>query len=210
MENAEKLNFENQSFDYVFCKEALHHFPRPYVALYEMLRVARKGVFLVEPNDAWSLGSMSPSVDRQSLFVKLRHHFLRVLDIARYKLPYIKYNQADWEPSGNYVFALSARELEKIALGSNLPQIVTKGLNDHYIKGCEFEPADIEQSDIFAEIVRVIENRDKLCKQGYAKHSLIMAGLLLQPLENNARNSFIKAGWSLQDLPANPYIARDY
>ncbi|WP_158308790.1 methyltransferase domain-containing protein [Desulfocurvibacter africanus] len=51
VENAEKLSFANGSYDYLLCKEAFHHFPRPMIALYEMLRVARKGIVLIEPND---------------------------------------------------------------------------------------------------------------------------------------------------------------
>ena len=52
-ENAEFLTFKDSEFDYVFCKESYHHFPRPMIALYEMLRVARKGVVLIEPNDKY-------------------------------------------------------------------------------------------------------------------------------------------------------------
>ena len=51
VENAEQLSFSNDSFDFVLCKESYHHFPRPMVALYEMIRVARKGVILIEPQD---------------------------------------------------------------------------------------------------------------------------------------------------------------
>src|SRR6188474_2368964 len=50
-ENAEKLSFKDQSFDFAVCKESYHHFPRPYLALYEMLRVSKKGVILIEPNE---------------------------------------------------------------------------------------------------------------------------------------------------------------
>ena len=28
-ENAESLSFQDDEFDYVFCKESYHHFPRP-------------------------------------------------------------------------------------------------------------------------------------------------------------------------------------
>ena len=34
-ENAENLSFNNNSFDFVLCKEAYHHFPRPMVAFNE-------------------------------------------------------------------------------------------------------------------------------------------------------------------------------
>jgi ubiquinone/menaquinone biosynthesis C-methylase UbiE len=53
VENAESLSFHDSEFDYVFCKESYHHFPRPMLALYEMLRVAKYGVLLVEPNDVY-------------------------------------------------------------------------------------------------------------------------------------------------------------
>jgi ubiquinone/menaquinone biosynthesis C-methylase UbiE len=50
-QNAEALSFGDEEFDYVFCKDALHHFPRPYIALNEMFRVSRRGVILIEPRD---------------------------------------------------------------------------------------------------------------------------------------------------------------
>lgn len=51
VENAESLSFKDNSFDYVLCKESYHHFPRPYLAVYEMLRVAKEAVILIEPQD---------------------------------------------------------------------------------------------------------------------------------------------------------------
>ena len=50
-QNAESLKFLDNSFDYVLCKEAFHHFPRPFIALHEMFRVSQKGVVLIEPRD---------------------------------------------------------------------------------------------------------------------------------------------------------------
>ena len=52
-ENAESLSFLDNSFDFVLCKGSFHHFPRPMIGLYEMLRVAKKGVVLIEPNDPY-------------------------------------------------------------------------------------------------------------------------------------------------------------
>lgn len=48
--NVETMETE-ETFDYVFCKEAYHHFFKPINALYNMLKIARKGVVLTEPND---------------------------------------------------------------------------------------------------------------------------------------------------------------
>jgi SAM-dependent methyltransferase len=38
-------------FDLVFCKESLHHTPRPVQGLYEMLRVCRRAAIAIEPWD---------------------------------------------------------------------------------------------------------------------------------------------------------------
>ena len=59
IENAENLSFEDKTIDFILCKESYHHFPRPMVALYEMLRVARNGVLLIEPNDAYIINKYS-------------------------------------------------------------------------------------------------------------------------------------------------------
>jgi ubiquinone/menaquinone biosynthesis C-methylase UbiE len=48
----EKLSFGNKSFELVFVKEAIHHVPRPILALYEMLRVAKKAVIFIEPEES--------------------------------------------------------------------------------------------------------------------------------------------------------------
>ena len=46
-QNAENLNFGDDSFDYVLIKESLHHCPRPWIALHEAFRVAKKEVILI-------------------------------------------------------------------------------------------------------------------------------------------------------------------
>ena len=56
VENAERLSFEDDVFDYAFCKEAYHHFPRPQIAVHEMLRVSKKGIVFIEPNDHTDIG----------------------------------------------------------------------------------------------------------------------------------------------------------
>ncbi|MFA5061446.1 MAG: methyltransferase domain-containing protein [Candidatus Pacearchaeota archaeon] len=51
-QNIEKISFKEGSFDLVFVKEAIHHVARPVLGLYEMLRVAKKGVIFIEPQES--------------------------------------------------------------------------------------------------------------------------------------------------------------
>lgn len=48
--DAMKLGFPNQSFDLVFEHAALHHIPRPHLAVAEMLRVARRAILISDSN----------------------------------------------------------------------------------------------------------------------------------------------------------------
>jgi SAM-dependent methyltransferase len=51
-ENAERLSFEDGSFDFSFVADGLHHCPSPHRALLEMYRVARKGIVAIESRDS--------------------------------------------------------------------------------------------------------------------------------------------------------------
>jgi SAM-dependent methyltransferase len=68
-QNMEKLTFSNRSFDLVFVKEAIHHIPRPILALYEMLRVAKKGVIFIEPQES-CLGNILDKLNLSSKYEK--------------------------------------------------------------------------------------------------------------------------------------------
>lgn len=50
--DAEQADLPDDSFDCVFAHEVLHHCRSPHQGLCEMLRVARKHVVLLEPNDS--------------------------------------------------------------------------------------------------------------------------------------------------------------
>lgn len=105
--DAEKIQFPNESFDVVICKESFHHFPRPWLCLYEALRVAKYFVALIEPVDLYRgrEGSQYPGPENY---------------------------QDYYERALNYQYRISIREFLKVAWALHLPYVITLGFNDPY------------------------------------------------------------------------------
>lgn len=189
VENAEKLSFQNGAFDYVVCKESFHHFPRPFIALYEMLRVAKQGVIVIEPNDflVSPLGLLVFKL--KQLFGKAKH-----TDDGRY------------EESGNYVYSVSEREMEKACLGLDLPVVFFKGLNDAAIAGAEFVPAKFS-SPIFVRMRAQIMLLDLLCALRLFRPTRLLTCIFKREPSADLRKRLVEDGWRAIDLPRNPYRA---
>lgn len=106
--NAENISLNDESFDVVFCKESYHHFSRPQLALYEMLRVAKEAVVIIEPNDIRKNGIENFIEDGDYL--------------------------DSFEDVGNYKYQVSLREILKTARALRLPHVGVIGFNDPYKK----------------------------------------------------------------------------
>lgn len=177
IENAECLSFTDKSYDYVLCKESYHHFRRPMLALYEMLRVARKAVVLIEPQD--------PYID----------------------LPIVEGDHAAmFEDEGNYVYSLSRRELEKMALGLSLPAIAWKNFCDIYVKGAENERAD-ESNPVFMQLVSTINEREARCARNEDKYTTLKAIVFLELPDERCIHALQQEGWMVRLLPTRDHIA---
>ena len=92
-----------------------------------------------------------------------------------------------------------------MAYGINLPQIAFKGLNDHYIQGFEFEPADEEKSEIFRNIVTAVRDADKACASGLSDYTMLMCGIFKREMSEAAKMNFMNNGWEIKTLRKNPY-----
>jgi len=193
-ENSESLSFNDSEFDYVFCKEAYHHFPRPMLALYEMLRVAEKGVILIEPNDRYINNSVTDVFFR---------NFINLIK----KLLGIKASRHDFEDSGNYVFRISRREIEKVSLGLNYEVVAFIGINDAYIKGVEFEKLS-DKGPLLKKIRAIIFIRDLLCKLRLIDYGLLASIIFKQEPSEDLLLTLKKAGFEIIRLPQNPYIVK--
>ena len=191
-ENAEALSFSDEEFDFVLCKEAYHHFPRPMLALYEILRVSKKGVVLIGLNDPFLLSTFC-----QLLFMNLKN-FVKFL--LRKKI--VKHS---FEEVGNYVYTISKREIEKVALGLNIRVIAFKELNDYYIKGVEYEKA-ADNSGLFKKIKRRIALQNFLSKIGLNPYGRLIAIIFKEIPDGKCERMLSKNKYKVIHLPENPFI----
>jgi ubiquinone/menaquinone biosynthesis C-methylase UbiE len=177
--NAESLPFGDGQFDGVLCKEALHHMRRPYQALYEMVRTARRAVVLIEPQDPWA-------------------------DFPTRTGPAV----AAYEQVGNYVYTLSVREVQKFALGLNLPGYAVRNLLDVYIEGCEFARAD-PVDPLFQRMTATVAALQARCEQQQEKWNYLQVILFKDAalLEDAAVAARLRAqGWQVERTDTNPLL----
>jgi ubiquinone/menaquinone biosynthesis C-methylase UbiE len=191
-QNAENLSFEDGSFDLVFCKESYHHFPRPLLALHEMLRVARMGVALIEPQDF-----QIPRGGGATLFRLLKDGVKRLLGRPA--------EGHDFEEIGNFIYKISFREVEKVALGCGYPMVAFKGINDFYCRGLEKVPLDKNAKE-FRLVRRKIAWFDFLCRLGINQHGLLCAVLFKHRPSDDCVTRMKAADFRVVELPANPWL----
>lgn len=193
-QNAEDLKFDDNFFDYVYCKESFHHFPRPYIALHEMFRVAKKAVILTEPRDR--------EIDRAK-YSYVRYFFKKLL---RREL-----SQHEFERVGNYVYTISEREMEKFLLGMHYRLIAFKGCNDFYIEGMEFIPREAvieEHKRVIRKFKKRLKFYDILNRLGFSRSALLTTVLFKEKPSETLIDSMKRKGWLIRELPQNPYVKK--
>ncbi len=193
VENAESLSFEDEAFDYILCKESYHHFPRPMIAFYEMLRVARSGVILIEPNDGYI-------IHRYSIIL-----FKKIKNMVKYFLGR-KTNKHPFEESGNYVYSISKREMEKVALGLNYKTVAFKELNDSYFPGVEYEKMS-DKGPVQKKVKTLICIADVLSKLGLSNYGILASITFKKRPSKELLQKLANEGYEIIQLPDNPYIS---
>ena len=104
--DVENMPFKDNFFDIVFTKESYHHWPRPNLGVYEMLRVAKNAIILIEPYDV-VYSTIKPYIENEDF-------------------------HDDYEESGNYKYQISLREILKISWALRYPVVAVRGFNDPY------------------------------------------------------------------------------
>ncbi|HEV8271813.1 MAG TPA: class I SAM-dependent methyltransferase [Chitinophagaceae bacterium] len=197
-ENAEKLSFADNTFDFAFCKESFHHFPRPYIALYEMIRVAKNAVILIEPNE---IDILSRALTGR-LWIGFKQFIKKIIGKKNLHI-----DTGNFETVGNYVYTVSKREIEKVALGIGLTTVAFYYFNDVYIYGTEFEKAE-SSSILFKKIKAGIRKKDIRSKLGIDPYKNIITIIFKQKPSEKICKELVKNKFEIVQLPENPYIAR--
>ncbi|MCX6181179.1 MAG: class I SAM-dependent methyltransferase [Bacteroidetes bacterium] len=209
--NAENLQFADNSFDYVLCKESYHHFPRPMVALAEMCRVAKKGVILIEPQDQDIITrERIRKYPPQQLLWRSFVNFARTKFLGKAPIAVIgEIDREDFLPCyeefGNYVYEVSKPELLKVCYGQNFDAIAFKDMNDHYISGGEFELAN-DNSPIYRALKRKIEEMDDFCKKGIQNYDYLVACIFKNMPADHVVADLKKSGFEFKKLTKNPHM----
>ena len=86
--------------------------------------------------------------------------------------------------------------------------VAFRGMNDYYLPGVEFEPAD-PANRLFRKVTAKIVRYDWLCKMGISQPGLLAVVLFKQPPTAGLRADLVRQGFRLVDLPRNPYLETD-
>jgi hypothetical protein len=180
------MTFENNGFDFVACRESYHHFPRPYIAVYEMLRCARKGVVVNEPVDPL-------------LKMPLLLFLCNMLDTKKNPVRSFRIwkNRFSFEIVGNYVYKVSQREFEKLAMGAGLPAVAFCYSNSSYV---DFSSPSVKK------IKRKLFYKDVLAKLKIIPYTTLTSVLFKEVPDEQTINNLRKAGYYYYALPPNPFI----
>ena len=184
-ENAESISQPDNSYDFILCKQSYHHFPRPAIAFYEMLRVARRAVVLIEPIEGRP----------------------RLLDWAKQVFKkLIRGDQTvEFESSGNFLYRTSVREIEKMLTALGHPCIAVKRFNDF------FHPRLARQTNQGLSLGRVATRAGILAQDLFCSVRLLNYGLAtiiafkIDP-GTEVSQALKHQGYEFSQLPRNPYV----
>jgi ubiquinone/menaquinone biosynthesis C-methylase UbiE len=193
-ENVEKLSFSDGKFDYTMCREAYHHFPKAYLGAYEMIRVANKAAIIIEPIDI---------IQKMPLLLWLKN----IMDLVDpLFINKIWKNRFSFEAVGNYVFKISEREIEKMAMGIGLPCIAFKRINvvmENLGNGIRDVPCNMKTLKTFE---RKVAFKNILSKLHLSPYNTLCSVVFKQMPDQELLNNLKKNGYEVIPLPKNPYL----
>jgi len=194
--NVEKIDSPDDSFDYVICREAYHHFPKAYVGLHEMIRCSKKATIIIEPIDI--LAKMPLLLFTKNIMDRINPQLINKFWRNRFS----------FEPVGNYVYKISEREIEKIAMGMGLPCIAFKRIN--FLLDLKIDKSIVNKVPMDMRNWKKIQKRTRfLDLLGYLRiipfNHLCCVIFKTDPGEETVKR-MKDSGYVILNLPDNPYL----
>jgi len=194
--NVEDIDLPDDSFDFVLCKEAFHHFPKAYLGLYEMIRCSKKASIIIEPIDI---------ITKMPLLLLVKNVLDRFNPQAINK---IWRNRFSFETVGNYVFKISEREIEKVAMGLGLRCIAFKRIN--IILNIKLDKTITSQTPMhkkgWQQINRKLRFKNLLGFLRIIPYNHLCCVVFKTDPDFETRKRMKRAGYVIIDLPENPYL----
>lgn len=182
-ENAERISLGDGEVDFVLCKEAYHHFPRPPVALYEMLRVARVGAVLIEP------------MDNPRPFDKLKTLLKRAVRGD---------GEVFFEPSGNFIYRINVREVGKLMTAMGGLTLAVRPFNDFFHPGLgACDARGWNRGRLLTDLGIAVQ--DLLCRLRLTGWGLCATVVFKGQADAQLLRALRAAGFQLIELPRNPH-----
>ncbi len=184
-ENAEKISFADDSFDFVLCKEAYHHFPRPAIAFYEMLRVCKKAMVLIEPHESSK----------------------KILDSAKDRFKQLIRNEesALFEPCGNFIFRINIKEIKKMMTSLNYKVMAVKLESDLFYPPLTQKKRSESFSFFLVKLGIFIQNL--LGSLRILDFRLACVIIFKEDPSDSLLREIKKNGFKIISLPKNPFLA---
>lgn len=183
--NAEDISYEDESFDFVLCKEAYHHFPRPSIAFYEMLRVAKDAVVLIEPYDG-------------------PKRFLDMIKEPMKKLLWGKSETIYFEPSGNFIYRINPKQIGKKLAAMGYATVAYKTFNDIFLPKYGKSRAGSSFGYLATRVSILLQ--DLLCGLRLLNPALITVITFKQMPSGKLTKQLKKVGFTFDVMPVNPYV----
>jgi hypothetical protein len=183
--NAEHLELPNDSVDLVLCRQAYHHFRRAPLAFYEFMRVSRIGFVLIEPAEL----SARP--------------FEIVRTITKLVLRRRKPSYDLFEPVGNYIYRVSAREILRMLTAVQLRWFAMKTFNDFYVEWNATQRRDSLLANLIFKVGVGVQDALCLCRLMSPGQCVVFVPTC--PAGDSVQQTLQAASFRIVSVPRNPY-----
>jgi ubiquinone/menaquinone biosynthesis C-methylase UbiE len=185
-QHGEYLSFEDDSFDFAFAKESLHHLPRPAMGIYEMLRVARRAALFIEP--------MATPYPAPFLNHSFEYHAMMGLTDTRHHFE-----------AHSFKYTISAQEIVQMAIGLNMPLVAFRGVPDVSRR----DIANMKAGDVRAHLERM--RTLSYSAKANVFYSKLAIAMFWEMPSRSLQLSLSGGGWMLCPLPRfDPTMAKTY